>query len=434
MLRLLKKYQQSIPYIAGIAVVSIILLLSLGAVVWFDEGYSIMLAQASWSDLFALTAVDSHPPLYYIVLKLWAGVFGWSELSLRALSAVCIGASVTIILALVRRLYGAKAMYLTIPALLFAPFLLRYGYEIRMYALATLIIVAGTYALVHARLENSRKWWIIYAVFTAAAMYTLYLLAAVIVAHIIWLVICSMRDKNWRWIKYYLLAAVLFAPYIAIAVTQLANSALPGIGYGGVVAPVVGTLSMALFYEPHWHVGVPHAVAIVGVLLVASVGWRNLYRKHTGARRDVLTLLLLLALLPPVLMIIANVITPEPFYIERYIAASVIFIYLVFGLGLGASRLYLASIATYALLLYAATNLGGYSNYNFTQLERPSTPDVDCTNIIVAMNPYVYIDNYYYLSDCDFRLLGDEQYRGGYAPTNTVPRVDSIRDEYEIVK
>ena len=45
--------------------------------VWFDEAYSIMVAKQSVGEAIRLTALDTHPPLYYLFLKAWACLFGW---------------------------------------------------------------------------------------------------------------------------------------------------------------------------------------------------------------------------------------------------------------------------------------------------------------------------------------------------------------------
>src|SRR5688500_7158988 len=77
------------------AIVSMLVSLALGLSqsVWFDEAYSIMVAKQPIDQLLHLSAVDTHPPLYYLLLKAWAGVFGWSEFALRSLSVIALGGS-----------------------------------------------------------------------------------------------------------------------------------------------------------------------------------------------------------------------------------------------------------------------------------------------------------------------------------------------------
>ena len=43
--------------------------------VWGDEAFSIQATKLSWAKMIELTAKDVHPPLYYISLKFWTGLF-----------------------------------------------------------------------------------------------------------------------------------------------------------------------------------------------------------------------------------------------------------------------------------------------------------------------------------------------------------------------
>jgi uncharacterized membrane protein len=84
------------------------MVLSLRQSIWFDEGYSILLAKQPVGELLALTAVDAHPPLYYLLLKAWGEMFGFTEFALRSLSALFLGGAVTTMLLLIRRLFGTR--------------------------------------------------------------------------------------------------------------------------------------------------------------------------------------------------------------------------------------------------------------------------------------------------------------------------------------
>ena len=58
-------------------------LLAIGQNIWFDEGYSIYVAQKPIAEIISLVSVDAHPPFYYVILKLWGSLFGWNEFTLR---------------------------------------------------------------------------------------------------------------------------------------------------------------------------------------------------------------------------------------------------------------------------------------------------------------------------------------------------------------
>jgi uncharacterized membrane protein len=126
-------------FVVGVAMLlTFVLVLYLGKnqSVWFDESYSILLAKRPVGELLALTNVDAHPPLSYLLLKVWGELFGWTELALRSLSALLAVMAVGASALLVRRLYSPRVALAVLPFLVLAPFWLRYGYEIRMYALA----------------------------------------------------------------------------------------------------------------------------------------------------------------------------------------------------------------------------------------------------------------------------------------------------------
>ena len=57
---------------------------------WFDESSSWKTIQYSWTEIWGPISHNVHPPLYYLVLKSWATLFGDGPTSLRMCSA-CLG-------------------------------------------------------------------------------------------------------------------------------------------------------------------------------------------------------------------------------------------------------------------------------------------------------------------------------------------------------
>lgn len=60
-------------------------LIAINQSLWLDEAIgALAVKNYSWHQLFSnFLVVDNHPPLYYAFLKIWTGVFGYSEMSLR---------------------------------------------------------------------------------------------------------------------------------------------------------------------------------------------------------------------------------------------------------------------------------------------------------------------------------------------------------------
>src|SRR4051812_3457417 len=54
--------------------------------IWHDEAFSALLIRYPWHEMFQRLAVDVHPPMYYIALRLWHYAFGDTVMSLRGFS------------------------------------------------------------------------------------------------------------------------------------------------------------------------------------------------------------------------------------------------------------------------------------------------------------------------------------------------------------
>lgn len=128
------------------------------------------------------------------------------------------------------------------PFVMFAPLMLRYGYEIRMYSLIPFLSVLGTYLLLRAMREDGmrpdrrrsgrgstalrriadRRWWIAYAIVVALGMYSQYMMAFVWMTHVLWLYVALRRHGHARrfprMLIPYALAVALYIPWIPSAV------------------------------------------------------------------------------------------------------------------------------------------------------------------------------------------------------------------------
>lgn len=420
------------PILAGILVYSLVMILSVGQSVWFDEGYSIALAQQPVGELLALTAVDAHPPFYYLLLKAWAGIWGWSEFALRSLSAVLAGGTVIAAFFLVKRLFNLKTALLMLPFVIFAPFLLRYGYELRMYALVSLIGVLATLTLTYAMRAKKQVWlWVVYAALVALGMYTLYFSVAIWVAHAIYLLVDTIRAKRplfkEKWVYAFIGAVALFAPYLPTFLYQMTNSALPGIGGQFTLTTLGGVLSVMFAYTPDWEQTGILTLALIAVLILSIALGAFVYRKATQKQKEGLRLLFIMAGVPLLVFMLVSIL--QSAFVYRYLAHVIVFLYILLGvlvaLSLQSARSRQAivyAVLGLFLLGFGVMTLSKTGNFVFERLQKPETQQVrdvvNCTDsVVVADDPYTYIDSRYYFQDCDLRFFSknDLAKQGGYA-------------------
>ena len=141
---------------------------------WLDEAFSVEVAGGTWAHLWARVSTrEANMGLYYVLLHGWL-VLGRDEATVRALSAIAVVAAVPLTYRAGLPLVGPWASAAGAVLLATHPFVVRYGQEARGYALAMLLVVAASLALV-------RGHWTAWVVTSVLAAYA-HLLTLVVVA------------------------------------------------------------------------------------------------------------------------------------------------------------------------------------------------------------------------------------------------------------
>lgn len=436
--------------IAAALFMAISLTIGLHQSVWFDEAYSILLAKQSVGQLLHLTSVDTHPPLYYLLLKGWAFLFGWSELALRSLSVLAAGGAVLLGGLLVKRTFGTRAALMTLPFIVFAPFLLRYGFEIRMYAVASLIGIAATYVLVCAvqakESRRQRQWYALYAVLVAVGVYTLYYTAVLWIAHVVWLVWLARRQKRplvkEKWVAALAGSVLLFAPWLPTFVEQLSNGALAPVSQPLTIDALAGIVSFMFVYQPSWQLNGLMSLAVLFVIVTVVYFAARAWRSVSSQQKPYLVLSGLYVAVP--VAVVALISLVRPMYIERYLAHVLIggslFVGIVTWAALqkGSKKMRAAAAGLLAVMLFGVMHLAQVGNYNFQRIQTLQIKQAVAAvgacgqgKTILAADPYVAIELSYYLPDCDVHFYSESvALKGGYAPlSNSSLRVQNPASE-----
>jgi mannosyltransferase len=425
-----------------LATMGISLAIGLNQSVWFDEAYSITLAKQDTSQLLHLASVDTHPPFYYLLLKAWASLFGWSEFALRSLSVLATAGAVTIGVLLVKKLFGVRAALITLPFVVFAPFLLRYGFEIRMYALASLIGIAATYVLVTAlQTKHQQKQWKLYglyAVLVALGVYTLYYTVLLWLAHLVWLIWMARKNKQpvvkSPWFSAFIGSIVLFLPWLPTFVSQVNNGALAPISQPLTIENLMGIISFVFVYQPSWQLSALTSLLVLFVIVTLTIFTYKAWRTASEKQRSYLMLLAMYVLVPVTVLTLVSLI--RPMYVERYLAHVVIAGSLFAGVVVAivtmknsSKKLLFLGSGLLLAMLVGTIHLAQIGNYNFQRLQKPAINEAtqaigDCNEAktIFAADPYVATELSYYYPACDIRFYSEwATMSGGYAPLSDSP-------------
>lgn len=251
-----------------------------------------------------------HPPLYYLLARVWTGAFGAGYASLRALSGVLSLLAWPAMWWLALELFGSRRAAWTAVALLaVSPFFVLYAQEAREYTLWGVWTLWSCAALLWAiRITEQRApparlaaAWGLFAACTVAGLYTSFSTSAVILAQLAYLAfrvrLRPTRVAGWS-LAAMALAALLFVPW---AWTLLGHfeafqasmrwSSLIVVPRGELLATLALNLSRAVVDVSF---GYDHAGAVVAVAAAVGLsGWALAdVARHASRERAALPLLL----------------------------------------------------------------------------------------------------------------------------------------------
>ncbi len=180
---------------------------------WFDEIFSIHAAEHSWNSIISFVAKDLiHPPLFYVLLKLWIGIGGESLFWLRLLPVICS------ILALFPFWMICRELKLKPPAAIVAMSLfavngslIKYGQEVRMYSLLLCLSLFSIW-LFSRFYFRGKNFWLLTAV-NILLVYTHYFGWLIVIAEVVAILI-AQRIKILRILLMLGVTIAAFVPWI----------------------------------------------------------------------------------------------------------------------------------------------------------------------------------------------------------------------------
>ncbi|MCX6022405.1 MAG: glycosyltransferase family 39 protein [Chloroflexi bacterium] len=346
------------PALAILLLATVVRLINLeGRTTEYDEIVSVLFAAADLPAMVRGTAADTMPPLYYVLLHLWApniAALWWERLPSVAFSV----ATVAVAYLLGLRTVGRTGATLGALFVALSPFFVFFAQFARMYALLTLLVLLAALSL----LETTRRP-VAWAAYAAAALGALYAhnLAVVNLAalHLAALPLLAHQPDRRRWLLKLALADTVvafgFLPWLTFLPEQLAkiNRAFwierPG------AAELVRTPIAFLFNLPAPPWALPlllfWTILLTAVILRAGILHRKLRRLTAvggDGRPDAalssdgtmfpggLAFVALLAAAPVALMFAVSQV--RPIYVERGVMAAAAAGFLLLGWAIAATR------------------------------------------------------------------------------------------------
>ena len=279
-----KKYIcPALPWLLAVFVVLLNGSMMFDNVVWGDEAFSVRTAQNS---LYGIMQVmyywDSHPPLYYIWLKLWGDLFGFSVPLCHLASMVPFVMGILLALLCFRKKFGAvpAAFFVVLSGL--GIFCLQYNLEIRMYALTFFCLTACFWCSCRVLGAGKKPAWIGMVFFGLAAAYSHYYglvaggLLVFFTGAAVWL---KYRGKTWRKGLCAVLAFIAgYSPWLVILFKSMKE-----VGSSWWVTEILKpeeALDMVFFGEKMAKILMPLLIFLCAVVFLADLG---VVRREKGA-------------------------------------------------------------------------------------------------------------------------------------------------------
>ncbi len=190
--------------------------------VWWDEAYSVHVAQGGITAVLGLPASIgwNHPPLHFGLLTVWARWAGLSELSIRYLSLLFGVLLLPVVYRVTRRIFDRPTALAAMAVATFSPLYVTYSQEARVYALLPLLyllLVCALQRLVEADEMASPRLWLGLAIVEALMLYSHFIAALGVLYANLFLLIVWLRRRRLSlraWIGSQALVAALFAPWL----------------------------------------------------------------------------------------------------------------------------------------------------------------------------------------------------------------------------
>ncbi len=159
---------------------------------WLDEALTVNISAQPVARIPDLLRRDGAPPLFYLLLHFWMGIFGQSDLAVRSLSGVIGVITLPVTWIAGRRLGGRTVAWAAVAFVATSPFAVYYDTETRMYALVALLTVLGYLALERALRRPRPGNLVAVAAVTGGLLYSHYWSLYLVAAVGLWLI--------WRWV------------------------------------------------------------------------------------------------------------------------------------------------------------------------------------------------------------------------------------------
>jgi 4-amino-4-deoxy-L-arabinose transferase-like glycosyltransferase len=163
-------------FVSGLTVIAFVVRLALAMKggLWRDEALFLAIVRLpTWSEMFAFVRFhESHPPLFYVVMRLWTQLFGDGDFAGVILPVIFGAALIPTLFVVGRSLFNEETGIVAASFAALSPILTEYSAVARPYSLIPLLALLSTFALIRGLHQTTKSVLVAYVGATTALVYT----------------------------------------------------------------------------------------------------------------------------------------------------------------------------------------------------------------------------------------------------------------------
>lgn len=197
--------------------------------IWYDEVFSLGLVRKPVKELISITARDVHPPLYYLILKLFLTAVPENAVAMQVAAAKLVSwlpFLCVLLLAVfpVKKYFGMLSAGLFFFLTMSMPGLSEYTVEIRMYGYAALFVTMAMTEAWGVLTEGRRMNWILMTGAALCACYTHYFACVAVCMVYLYVLIVLIVGKKKKELQSFFVSTVVcvicYLPWLLTVVTR----------------------------------------------------------------------------------------------------------------------------------------------------------------------------------------------------------------------
>jgi len=179
---------------------------------WVDEILSLnsmFLTGPAWTEMYKLS------PVYFVLLGLWSEVFGITEFTARAFSALLGAGAACMTYVIGYNLFNRRTAVFAAILIATSSYLIWYAQEVRYYSLILMASLMMTYSFHRATSGGSSYWWLVYAATSLLGLFSLVTVIFLIGVHGLYVLCCAHhRPLLRKFLAYQIPVLLVFTAFV----------------------------------------------------------------------------------------------------------------------------------------------------------------------------------------------------------------------------